>query len=1078
MLVNRSAVQLHGMLLVLCLSLLAGCEQQPADRGEQEDAAGDISAPLPQILAASLPDIKGDLEIEVVVDKGTAHEARYPLDALEVKPDGSFSGKFVAKLAAGPHTFDLEYFIVTTDTAGATIRVLVARTNDSGDAVDIRAGADNPVSFSDRLLDEDVDGDGDQVPDLVELRLHTDPLSRESAPPPFTVSSVSPGNGVENVSRAAGISLSFSEEVKKDSVSSTTFNVHTDVGDVAGNYTVNGRTVDFQPAQELPGGKVVTVSLSSGLRASSGMPLTAFSSSFVTINSNAVIPLSGVQHAYQEFIGPGEALRYTVSGLDAGINYTLILSQLTQNLSLVVFTAADFKNEACGSRQIGSSDERCVAVADAQGNIYVQIDAQQASERSKFTLDMVTVTPLSGVNGSLTAAVDIGGEQRYMLQGQIADVALELTNMSGDGNLFVYSDDAFTNLLCSSQRGMTYYGTALARPSSDSCVTHAVNGGNLFIKVTGQDNTVLNSGQAVNYTLSWGAPMIAELDTTTGVWPRVLALDRILFYVKVIGLAPGGEYMLVGSKSGFPKQDPDLNVFAGPGYDAASAILQGTEGANTGAVKANANGEVYVTMDAVVDVTADLKYSFNFLPLRDITGHLPYTVTGDGKLLYFKITGLNPAQEYTPLINGDGLNASGVDNSYNVPADRVSNGKVFDGNACKNSSVNLCNTGTTRGKVPGDDGVLYFSGGSGSKYQNAPVSATVAPAVMVLPYSGRVPKGGGDFAVSLNKNKVSMVFSGLSADLDFKVYFQSLAAPDCVTSLTVDNTGSSAREYCGVHQGIYGNVGNFLLHVDGSKTVDGGDFTLDYVPFTNANGANAEMHAFGLVTNTTPPMPTSDFSPAFIGGIKMTDKYRFFEVVALVPNAPYSLSLTNQAAATAPLRLQAFTNAIASGNPSCSVGAGAPCNVTSDARGQIRVALIMDPASTTDAAFSLTLDGSQATPVTVDAVADVNKNVSLGGQKVASDQSNFFKLTGLDAAASYTVSTSQLGVLVENNLDIYLYQDAKFSTPAAGCAYALNTADPAAASCTGLTPVNGTVYVRVIHNGLGNSATYALNITH
>ena len=81
---------------------------------------------------------------------------------------------------------------------------------------------------------------------------------------------------------------------------------------------------------------------------------------------------------------------YKIAGLAAATDYTVTISNLTDNLSLYVYDDVTLNNRICFSTQIGTVDETCV-VQTTTGELHIRVGWGDGSVRgATFSLD---VTP-------------------------------------------------------------------------------------------------------------------------------------------------------------------------------------------------------------------------------------------------------------------------------------------------------------------------------------------------------------------------------------------------------------------------------------------------------------------------------------------------------------------------------------------------------------------------------------------------------------------------------------------------------------------------------------------------------------
>ena len=77
---------------------------------------------------------------------------------------------------------------------------------------------------------------------------------------------------------------------------------------------------------------------------------------------------------------------YKITGRAAATDYTVTISDLTENLSLWVYDGATFQNQLCLSSQLGTVDETCV-VQTSTGELHLRVTAAFNVRGATFSLD-------------------------------------------------------------------------------------------------------------------------------------------------------------------------------------------------------------------------------------------------------------------------------------------------------------------------------------------------------------------------------------------------------------------------------------------------------------------------------------------------------------------------------------------------------------------------------------------------------------------------------------------------------------------------------------------------------------------
>ncbi len=1049
----------RGIVLSLCFGLLAACGQNaPQDSAaDGNDGAGsDISAPLPPLLASSWSQIKGAKEIDVVVDKGTDHELRVTLKEgvdYTVSEDGtSFAGKFKAKLTAGSHTFDLEYFVLQDGG-----RLLVGEV--AASPTEIVAGKENRVDFSLGSINTKMDDDGDGASNLVEVTLETNPKSKDSVPS-FTVAGITPGDTTTDVSVLGNIVVTFSKSVVGATVTADTFKVTVGGNAVNGAFAVVGDTVTFTPAQPLPGLTLVTVTLSNGLHAVEGEVLTAATYTFTTEQVTPPRSLAATDLPLPDAVNALKMQRYIIGGLTAGAAYRVAVEQLTADADLRLYDDAQFTGLRCPSARLGLVSEACIVTASPGGELFVAVFGTAAG-RANYTLtlsqvaDVTAQLPYTGEVGiNETRQYVIGGFQpnaRVLveaLQGFVVDALYTSAFYQDMGNysLKVYSD-AFFTLSCASSRGGNSDPDA-----NEGCIGTADGQGQVYIQVTGLSLAAENTGATMKFILRALAPESVMQEVSGGKLSiDLVASARALNYYVIKNLSPNTQYVVeyTYERNGAYAYDVSRYAYGNDRF----ADSDGVGGCRPWSIQncaasSDGNGNLYVVLDAGFDLNTE-KYSFVLHPWESVSLSPVFSYDGDAvNDRYFKVSGLDPAKVYGALNWKDDRSSpggsDGIKGVYQDPAMLIS--------ACGSCSYKITQYG-----MPNAQGELYVRAANGT----GKFTFTVANAIdNTGSTTGHVGKGKAVYVFDSYTNAYAFTMSAMQDDADLRVFQGSLAAPFCQSTQGIGTGGSPLNEICGVHDVTY-STKLYYVEVDGGKTTNGTDFSLawDYIP---------QEYAFGVYAPAS-GAPGSAFPwNTSLSTDKMRGHYNF---ASLDPGAAYTVQLTNVSGG-ATMQLSAYTGAIEGGKQACSVAANQSCVVSADASGGLRLRLQSDVAG-----VGYTLDIKRNDPPVAKVINVVNDAALLPNENGTPSLSRYYEVSGLTAGTAYTIVVGDLSwSLDREDVDLYVYDDANFTVLNAKCPYSVGTRTTSE-TCSGVLPnASNKLYLRLYDRSDANASVHSLSI--
>jgi hypothetical protein len=188
----------------------------------------------------------------------------------------------------------------------------------------------------------------------------------------------------------------------------------------------------------------------------------------------AALPLAGTLVTEVRFYG--------VTGLAPGAPYDVTLTSISSSADLFVFPDSSFlpASVSCSSTNAGAADEYCRVVANHSGEIFAIISGAPGTT---FTLG-VAPPPALPLDGTLalgvarTGTVSEGTLLHYGVSGLTGGAlySIDLTGLADDVDLHIFTDPAFLDRVCVSDR----LGAA-----SEACTWNANADGTLYVLLDG-----------------------------------------------------------------------------------------------------------------------------------------------------------------------------------------------------------------------------------------------------------------------------------------------------------------------------------------------------------------------------------------------------------------------------------------------------------------------------------------------------------------------------------------------------------------------------------------------------------------
>lgn len=167
---------------------------------------------------------------------------------------------------------------------------------------------------------------------------------------------------------------------------------------------------------------------------------------------------------YAGSVGTGTTV-HLVNGLVPGTQYAVSLTDLYADPSLRVYGDAALTELLCSSSNAGTSRERCVATAPADGTLHVVADGAGTVAGLAYRLDVTLPGPLGTDITVLAATTDLpltgGSGDRYALTGlqPLTSYTIRATKTDGGVAVSVYADATMTVVTCNDDN----WGTSAAQ---------------------------------------------------------------------------------------------------------------------------------------------------------------------------------------------------------------------------------------------------------------------------------------------------------------------------------------------------------------------------------------------------------------------------------------------------------------------------------------------------------------------------------------------------------------------------------------------------------------------------------------
>lgn len=404
---------------------------------------------------------------------------------------------------------------------------------------------------------------------------------------------------------------------------------------------------------------------------------------------------------------------YMLTGLPGTTNYSIVASDLTDDIRLEVYSDAGFTSLLCSSSRRGNIAEQCDVVSGLVGgavksvSLYIKVIYDGAVYNDPWDGANFTLTASQGgtpllSEGAVNSPVDITGQlpysgavrksatSYYQLSGLTPSTVytLKVNHQMAGLMLRTYTDAGFSTVSCSNGTGRDFTQTI-------GCSSTA--SGELFIRVDGGFDTDTDfTIELVAVPVTEGSD-VAPVDISSSLPYSGQANDGagLRSYYIVSGLTPSAEYLVVTRNS---TRDTYTSVSGN-----SSCFNNGVPPSESCKAQASANGELLINVDGVNEYGAYFELDVKPAPVAEGTMDAPVSVTAgvvhNGKAeysgSYYVVTGLTP-------YSGHHVGLQTQDDSYWL---QIFTDATFDHALCDNSNEEY---GTGCGATANADGEIYF----------------------------------------------------------------------------------------------------------------------------------------------------------------------------------------------------------------------------------------------------------------------------------------------------------------------------------------------------------------------------------
>ena len=404
---------------------------------------------------------------------------------------------------------------------------------------------------------------------------------------------------------------------------------------------------------------------------------------------------------------------YVLKDLPLSTNYSIVASDLSDDVRLEVYSDAGFTTKLCTSSRRGTISEQCDVQTGAGGgsikslSLYIKVLYEEIFHSDQWDGASFTITASEGGNplvseGAINTPVDITGllpysgavrqseVSYYQLTGltPLTDYGVKLNHQMAGLTIRGYTDASFSTVSCSN-------GTARDFTQMMGCNSTA--SGELFIRIDGGYRTDADyTIELVPIAVTEGSD-VAPVDITGQLPYSGQANDALglrSHYV-VSGLTPSAEYLVVtrnGTRNTYTTAQGDSYCFN-----------NGVPPSESCKVQVSASGELLIAVDGVDEYGAYFELDLKPAPPAEgsiaspvsITAGQVYSGQADFSGSYYVVSGLVP-------YSGHHISLQTQDDSHWLQIFTDAN---FDHGLCDNSNEEY---GTGCGATADANGEIYF----------------------------------------------------------------------------------------------------------------------------------------------------------------------------------------------------------------------------------------------------------------------------------------------------------------------------------------------------------------------------------
>ncbi len=246
---------------------------------------------------------------------------------------------------------------------------------------------------------------------------------------------------------------------------------------------------------------------------------------------------------------------YQITGLQSNTDYVINLNDITNSVSLRVYSNAEFSRPVeCDAWSAGDSETQCLAKTDGDGNLWLDIEGQNSIAGVTYQISAVLyVGPAS--EGSLSQPLPLAFDTQLPYAGSVnprssyyqitglqtnTDYVINLNDITDSVWLSVYSHAEFTSSIECSAWGKSGSETrCLAKTDGDGSLWLNIEGRNSIAGVTYQISAALYVGQASEGSSS--KPLPLAYDTQL---PYAGSASLGSSYYQITGLQSNADYFI------------------------------------------------------------------------------------------------------------------------------------------------------------------------------------------------------------------------------------------------------------------------------------------------------------------------------------------------------------------------------------------------------------------------------------------------------------------------------------------------------------------------------------------------------